>query len=369
MKKNIITIAFVVIIIGGYIFSGKYLDKKFADDYDIKSIVGIDRYETAVLAGKNDYTKVEEGMLINTENITEAISAISFANSKNIPIFFTKPDEISIDTWSRIKELEINHMYIVGGIKSVSRRVERSVNRAGVETERITDVRGFDVSLRILDMLYSENKFDTIALCSKLDIGLSEGVSMAIAGSRENIPVIAIDESNIYDVVSFIKEKNIKNTYIVGDESKIPETVDKLVPSPERIYGIDSYETNRIIIEKFYDMDNVDEIYAAKGGTFMYGTNLQIGEFVNSISVANTSADKNIPILFFEENYMEKGQYEFIEKYNIKNIISIGFKLEREDILNPDKLRTASAIVLILISIIILFRSINNNKKKKIKIE
>ena len=367
MKRNILTLIMVRIVGFGYIGSGKILDKKFAESYDITSIVGKDRYETSVLLGELEENKnAKSAFLINTDNIGEAITAVSFANIKNIPVLFTKGEEISVDIWGKIKNDGIENVYIVGGINSVSKPVERAVERTGAEAIRITDVRGFDISLRLADKLYKMKPFDEIAICSGEENGLSEGVSMSIAASREGIPVIPINDSNVYDIVNFIKERNINKTYLVGDESKVPETIAKLIPNTERISGETVYRTNRKIIERFYDMDNVEEAFVAKGGTFLYGTNLQIGEFVNSISVANISADKNIPIIFGEENYLEEDQREFIDKHGIKKLTAIGFTLEREEILNVERTRTASAVVLMLISILLFIIVVKKEHNKEV---
>lgn len=358
IKRNLITLTAVVIAVRGYVGSGKFLDKKFNQTYDINSIFGKDRYETSVLANELGWEKADEAVLMNTNSISTAITAVSYANEKNIPIFFTTQEEISPEVWSRIKELGVKKVYVVGGIRSISKSVERAIQRTGANTVRVTESKKSDISLRFAEALYKVKKYDTVALAVGEEFGYAEGVSMAIAASRENIPVITLNESSLYDTVDFLKEKGIKKTYIIGDNNKLSSTVEKLVPNPERISGTDSYDLNRKIIKKFYDLDNTDEAFIVKGGTYLYGERLQIGEFVNSLSVANVSADKNIPIIFCNENFLEDDQEKFINEYGIKKLTSVGFVLERAKLLNPDRVRNAFGVALVITSFVLLFRAL-----------
>lgn len=363
MKRNLITLILVLVTMRLYVGSGKFLDKKFNIEHSIESIFGKDRYETSALANKFGWEKADEAILMNTNSIDTAITAVSYANQKNIPIFFTEQDEISPFTWKRIKELGVKKVRIIGGIKSISKSVERSIRRTGAKTIRMTENEGSDISLRFAEELYKIKRYDTVALSTSASFGYAEGLSMAIASSRKNIPVITLNESDIFDTVKFLKEKGIKNTYIIGDNTKLPNTIEKLVPNPIRIYGEDSYDTNRKIIKMFYDLDNVKEAFIVKGGTYLYGERLQTGEFINSLSIANISADRNIPIVFCNENFLEKEQEKFINDNKIKKLTSVGFVLERAKLLNPDRMRKSYGVALIMISFILLFKVIKVKDK------
>lgn len=363
MKKNLFTFIFVMIAILIYVGSGKLLDKRFEKKFEIESIFGKDRYETSVLANELAWEKCDEAILINTNHIDEAITAVSYANELDIPLFFTQQGEISSDVWTRIKKLGVKKVYLVGGIKSISKSVERAIQRTGAETIRITEKEGSDISIRFAESLYKIRKFDTVALAVGEEFGYAEGVSMAIAASRDNIPVITLNESDILETVEFLKEKNIKKTYIIGDNNKISTTIEKLVPNPERISGKDSYDLNRKIAEKFYDLENTDRAFVVKGGTYLYGERLQIGEFVNSLSVANISSDENIPIIFCNENFLDEEQENFINKYGINKLTSVGFVLERNKILNPDRVRNAFGIALVITAFILLFRALRKDEE------
>ena len=363
VKRNLITLAVVVVAVITYVEGGKFLDRKFNQDYNIESIVGKDRYETSVLANELEWEKSDEAILMNTNSISVAMTAVSYANRKDIPIFFTKQTEISPYVWGRMKELGVKKVYIVGGIRSITKSVERAVQRVGAKTVRITENENSDMSLRIAEKLYKFKKFDTIALTTEKSFGFAEGVSMAISSSRKNIPVIALDEKDLLDLVEFLDGKDIKKTYIVGDTNKLPSTFEKLVPNPERISGTDTYDFNRKIIEKFYDLKSVDQAIVIKGGTYVYGDKLPIGEFVNALSMANISADKNIPIIFCNENFLEDDQEKFINEYGIKNLTSVGFILVRDKVLNPDRVRNLFGIALVITSLVLLSRALRKKDK------
>ena len=102
--------------------------------------------------------------------------------------------------------------------------------------------------------------------------------------SEKGIPILTVNESNLYKAAEFARENGIEKTYVIGRFNDLSGTVDKVLPNVQRISGKDKYEVNRNVIEAFYDMYKVDKVYVAKGGNLINGKDLNVGEFVKSIA-------------------------------------------------------------------------------------
>ena len=64
----------------------------------------------------------------------------------------------------------------------------------------------------------------------------------------------------------YIKDKNIKKSYVIGSEAAISNKIANKLPNPERIGGLDRNETNAAILEKFYTSEELNNIFVAKNG-------------------------------------------------------------------------------------------------------
>lgn len=360
MKKKILVVSMVLILGIVYLFSGKVINKLYLRDYEKDKIQGRDRYETMVKCGEDYWKNPEKAILINTNEIGTAMSAVPYAYNNDMPILLTEKNKLPSEVYSFIKEKNIKEVYIMGGIKKISKVVERSINRAGIKTSRFIDESDIGMNILFSKKTIEKTKSNSIFLIFDGENGYPVGTIVLGKAAEKGIPILPTNESNIYEAVKFINDNKIDNVYIIGRNKDLNSTVDKLLPGAERISGKDKFEINRNFMKRFYDMNKVEKIYVTKGGTLKNGKELNIGEFVNGIAISPVLATENQPLLITDTSYFKKESKEFIDKYKIKEICTIGFEIEKTKLmlLNFEQSRILSACILIILIIIITFRAL-----------
>lgn len=359
-KKKITAVLLTLLIIVVYLFSGKIANKLYLRGYEREKIQGENRYETIISCGEGYWDNPKEAILMNTNEISSAMNAVPYAYANNIPLLLTEKSELPPEIYSFIAESNLKKVYIVGGINSVSSSVQRVIERTGAKVDRIIRKNDGDISKLFAEMTVKKTKSKEMFVIFDGKNGYSIGISILGKAAEKGMPILTVNESNLDKAVEFARENGIEKTYVIGRFSDLNSTVDKVLPNVVRISGKDKFEVNKNVIEEFYDMNNVDKVYIVKGGTLMNGKKLNTGEFVNSIAAVPRIVKTGEPILINDTTYIQKDAMEFIEKYNIKKLCSVGFEIKKTKfiILDSDLSRILSSFILIFMIIIITVRAL-----------
>lgn len=360
MKKKILVVLMVLILGIVYLFSGKVINKLYLRDYEKDKIQGQDRYETIIQSGEKVWKNPKKALLINTNDIGVAINAVPYSYNSNMPLLLTESNELPADIYSFMKKNKLEEVYILGGINKVSKSIERTINRSNIKTTRIIDESDKGMNILIAQKLIEKTKNKAMFVIFEGKNGYSTGISLLGKASEKGIPILTANESNIYNVIEFAKDNNIEKTYVIGRHNDLNYNIDKLLPNVERISGKDKFEVNRNIIERFYDMENVDKVYITKGGTLKNGKVINIGDFTNGIAVAPILAKTNQPLLINDINYLQDDTKSFIDKYNIKKICTVGFEIEKTSLINLEykQSQILSSIIIIIMMLVIAYRAL-----------
>ncbi|MEE0248483.1 cell wall-binding repeat-containing protein [Peptacetobacter hiranonis] len=359
-KKKITAVLLALLLLIVYLFSGKIANKFYLRGYEKDKIQGENRYETMISCGEGYWDDPKEAILINTNHIASAMNAVPYAYANNMPLLLTEKEKLPPEIYSFIKKSGLKKIYIIGGISSVSRSIERVVERAGIKVERIITKDREDISNYFAELTVKKTKSKEMFVIFDGKNGYSIGVSILGKAAEKGMPILTVNESNLYKAAEFARENGIEKTYVIGRFDDINSTVDKVLPNVHRISGKDKFEVNRNVIEEFYDMDKVDKVYVVKGGTLIHGKTLNIGEFVNSISAVPRIVKTGYPILINDTSYLQKDTMKFIKKYDIKKLCSIGFEIQNTKFirLDEDLSKKLSSIVLVFMIILITFRAL-----------
>ncbi|WP_300282805.1 cell wall-binding repeat-containing protein [Peptacetobacter sp.] len=360
MKKKITAILMILILGIIYLFSGKVINKLYLRGYEKEKIQGKDRYETIIQSGEKIWKNPKKAILMSTNEVGDAINAVPYSYNMNMPLLLTETKELPADIYSYIKDNKLEEVYIVGGINKVSKPVERNINRMGIKTTRIIGESKKGVNILFAQKVIEKTKSKSMFVIFDGKNGYSIGVSLLGKASEKGIPILTANESNIYNVIDFAKKNKIEKTYVIGRYDDLNSVIDKLLPNVERISGKNKFEVNRNVVEKFYDMKKIDKVYITKGGTLIKGKTLNIGEFVNGIAVAPILAKTNQPLLINDINYLQKDTKDFIDKYNIKKICTVGFEMEKTNLINLSykQSQIISSIIIIIMMIVIAYRAL-----------
>lgn len=359
-KKKITAVLLALLLVVAYLFSGKVINKLYLRGYEKEKIQGENRYETIISCGEGYWDNPKEAILINTNDIASAMNAVPYAYANNIPLLLTDKGDLPPEIHSFIKKNHLKKVYMIGGINSISKSVERVIDRTGAKVERIIQKNNGDISKLFAEMTVKKTKSKEMFVVFDGKNGYSIGISILGKAAEKGIPILTVNESNLYKVADFARENGIEKTYVIGRFDDLNSTVDKVLPNVHRISGKDKFEVNRNVIEEFYDMDKVDKVYVVKGGNLIKGKTLNVGEFVNSIAAVPRMAKTGEPILINDTEYIQDDAMDFLKKYNIKKLCSIGFEIKKTSVINLDSdvSRIVTSFILILMILLIAFRAL-----------
>lgn len=359
-KKKLTAVVLALFLVVAYLFSGKVINKLYLKGYEKEKIQGVNRYETIISCGEGYWDNPKEAVLINTNDIGTAMSVVPYAYANNIPLLMTERGDLPAEIHSFISENHLKKVYILGGIKSVSKPVERAIERTGSKVERKISKNKEDISDFFAELTVKKTKSKEMFVVFDGKNGYSIGVSILGKAAEKGIPIFMVNGSNLYKAAEFARKNGIEKTYVIGRFNDLNSTVDKVLPNVHRISGKDKFEVNRNVIEEFYDMDKVEKVYVVKGGNLIKGKDLNVGEFVNSIAAVPRIAKSGEPILINDTNYIQDEGMSFLEKYNIKKLCSIGFEIKKTSVINLDSdvARIVTSFILIFMIALITFRAL-----------
>lgn len=257
---------------------------------DIQSIKGKDRYETAgLIADKQTYNKV---ILVNSTNsLADGLSASGLSGAVNAPILLTQKDSIPSETYKRING--VTKVYIIGSTNVISTKVEKELQSKGIEVKRLGGTDRFETSYIVAKEISNIKAIDTVFFANGYK-GEADAMSISPVANKQGNPIILTNGNN-----TTFKPSNTKN-YVIGSTSVMSQNLLNETNST-RLGGIDRFETNKKVIQNFYD--DIDEVYLAKGY-----------QLVDSLTASPLAKDK--PMVLVQNNSDKsilKGVSKFIE--------------------------------------------------------
>ena len=335
--KKVLLLSSIFIILG--FVTGKILDKNYLKNYNRNKIVGSDRYDSMVKINKERWNKSKDAVLINVYSTSDAISAAPFAYAKDIPMFFTESFELDENIKKEFKRLGVEKLYLIGGKNSISKKLEKSINKMGIDTERIFGKNSYETSLALANKLSEVVDINQLAVVS-LNEGKADGVAMASPASKNNMPIITMNKSGRSKLMEFIEDNNIEKVYFIGNEDRFSQKFLDKIENSIRINGENRYDTNIKIIKEFYNLDDIDKVYMTKGGK---ERNI---DFINTLCLSTVAGKQDIPILFNTQS-LGKEQKTFLKEINVNNITEVGFELIRPKFINPTTKKIGISLLIV----------------------
>lgn len=244
---------------------------------NIQSIKGEERYQTAAMIA-DKLGNYETAILVNSDNsLADGLSASGLSGVVNAPILLTKKDAIPNDTLGRLSN--VKKVYLVGQTNAISAKVENELKSLGKEVERLGGSTRYETSYEVAKEISEINKVDKVILTNGYK-GEADAMSVSPVAARDGVPIILTDGNTIPFNGSSIE------SYVIGGPSIMS---DKLVQSTNstRLGGLDRFETNKKVIEKFYN--NPKEFYLSKAY-----------QLVDALTVSPLA--KNTPVVLVAEN-------------------------------------------------------------------
>nr|UWI51894.1 cell wall-binding repeat-containing protein [Clostridioides difficile] len=283
-----------------------------------EKIAGTDRNDTSVKISQKGWRKADNIVLINDSSISDALSATSFAKSKDAPILLTKNNNLNKLTEKEINRLEVKNVYIVGGLKSVDEKVVSDLKLKGLNVIRISGNDRYETSIKLAKELDKNFKLSKVVVVNG-EKGLADAVSMGAISAKEEMPILLTNKNDdMREIKDLIANKNILKSYVIGGESLFNnKEISNILPSVTKISGSDRTQTNSKVINYFYDKETLNDLYVAKNGM-----NKQ-DDLVDALSVGVLAGKTESPVVLVG-NVLDNSQKELIKNKKFKNITQIG---------------------------------------------
>ena len=297
------------------------------DSVNFTKIAGSDRYDTAAKLSRENFERADTVILANGLALADGLAITPLASYIKAPILLVRKDSIPTQTIDEIKRLGAKNIIIVGGETVVSNNINKELNKIGIQNiKRLAGNNRYETSLEIAKFIDS-NYYNIEDIVVSNGLTEADAMSIAAIAARKNMPIILSNSKEIGQATyTWLKGKNLRNSYIVGGETALSNNVLNQINSVtsldiknNRLGGSNRYETNAIVINKFKD-NNLDKLYLSKGLTL-----------VDALSSGPVAANNNGVIVLCNNNLSES-QKAALTDIKFKSVIEVGGGISKNSI-------------------------------------
>ncbi|AKN31479.1 hypothetical protein Ccar_11650 [Clostridium carboxidivorans P7] len=289
-----------------------------ADEAISKSrIFGKDRVETSIKISENGWQNgTDTAVIAQGYGYADALCAAPLSKKYNAPLLLTDKSGLNNETINELKRLKVKNVFIIGGNGSLSSNVENQLKSLGINhIERLWGKDRYETSLKIAESLGEVNG----AVVTSGN-GYADSLSIAPIAAQKGMPILLSDKNDLTDgIKNYIKDKNIKNVYIVGGTGVIGTKIQNDLSNAKRLSGQDRFETNLAVMNEFQNELKFEKIFIAEGD------GASGNEFADALSGAVLAAQSSSPLVLIYKTMPAKTA-EFIKAKmsNKTQLIALG---------------------------------------------
>lgn len=232
-------------------YAGGTIDEDFSTSFTTSSefvrFGGKDRYATSAKIAQENWHSSNYAVLATGEDFPDALSAAPLARKYLAPILLTDSQVLSPEAEGELDRLGVKKVFLIGGSGAISTGIEKSLEAKGISTDRIEGQDRYETSLAIAKRL--EPRGEVFLATGE---NYPDALSIASYAASQEIPILLTPPHALpLGLTDYLSAHNIDKTYIVGGYGVIDPSLDSSLPNPERISGMDRYETNFEVLSKF----------------------------------------------------------------------------------------------------------------------
>lgn len=208
-----------------------------AEASTIDYIVGKNRFETAaMISDKIDYSTA---IIVNGQSLADGLSSSGLSGAINAPILLTDTNSLPDSTLEKLTNA--NKIYLVGGEGVISSNIESKLKNLGKTVVRLGGKNRFLTSYSVADEINRIKGISELYYVNGFQ-GEADAMSIAPVAAKSGNPVILTDgKTTNY-------RKDVR-AYSIGGIGVLNSYFDSF---SERIGGINRFETNTNVINKFF---------------------------------------------------------------------------------------------------------------------
>ena len=215
-----------VVIVGGQSSVSSSVESRLKkEDIKVTRISGSDRFDTSDKLSQEVSRlskKSSQAILVNGYKNIDALSVSSLATKEELPILLNGRNALNMSVKNRLKQMNVNKVYIIGGNNSISSDVEKELKRMQISVVRLSGTDRYETSANIAKYAYKD--FDEAIIAS------GENPVDALAAStltgKKEAPILLTNRNKIpKSIKKIIEDMDIGKITIFGGESSITDNV------------------------------------------------------------------------------------------------------------------------------------------------
>ena len=203
-------------------------------------------------------TTCKTAVLATINGYWDALSASSLAGAYKAPILLTKSTELTEQTKTELKRLQVEKVYICGGESVISKAVVADLEKMKISVERYAGAWASDTANEIARHLPEPS--DTCFIATSW--GYSDALSVASYAYAKQAPIFLTNyQTGLLDqsTIDIIKSKGFKHIFLLGGLSVMPSYVYSQLGIQsgvviQRLGGETLYDTSALVANTLLDM-------------------------------------------------------------------------------------------------------------------
>ncbi len=235
MKRKLIKLLVAMIVISGF-----YARIASAAPLALSTerIWGQDRVATAIAVSNKGWTTANNVILSELGAYPDALSATPLAHKLDAPILLTNGNTLDPRVIVELKRLQATKIIILGGVGLVTKNLTASLDKLGLNWERIGGTDRYETSALIAQKIPS----DTVIFVNGENFP-DALVSAPYAGIKQ-IPLLLTQAQGIPAPIREVYHQlHPTHVLVVGGTGVVPVNTMNNIPIETRIGGIDRYDT------------------------------------------------------------------------------------------------------------------------------
>lgn len=215
-----------VVIVGGQSSISSSVESRLKkEDIKVTRIAGSDRFDTSDKLSQEVSRlskKSSQAILVNGYKNIDALSVSSLATKEELPILLNGRNALNMSVKNRLKQMNVNKVYIIGGNNSISSDVEKELKRMQISVVRLSGTDRYETSANIAKYAYKD--FDE-AIVASGENPVDALAASTLTGKKE-APILLTNRNKIpKSIKKIIEDMDIGKITIVGGENSITDNV------------------------------------------------------------------------------------------------------------------------------------------------
>ncbi|WP_282745871.1 cell wall-binding repeat-containing protein [Peptostreptococcus stomatis] len=215
-----------VVIVGGQSSISSSVESRLKkEDIKVTRISGSDRFDTSDKLSQEVSRlskKSSQAILVNGYKNIDALSVSSLATKEELPILLNGRNALNMSVKNRLKQMNVNKVYIIGGNNSISSDVEKELKKMQISIVRLSGTDRYETSANIAKYAYKD--FDE-AIVASGENPVDALAASTLTGKKE-APILLTNKNKIpKSIKKIIEDMDIGKITIVGGENSITDNV------------------------------------------------------------------------------------------------------------------------------------------------